>query len=44
MATKTNMTRVHMQSTSHALAMPLLSAVRNDGIGMYGINTLKIHF
>ncbi|KAH6721582.1 kinase-like domain-containing protein [Leptodontidium sp. MPI-SDFR-AT-0119] len=33
MATKTRVTRrPHMQSTSHALAMPLLRAVRNDGV------------
>ncbi|KAL2071900.1 hypothetical protein VTL71DRAFT_13135 [Oculimacula yallundae] len=31
MATRKNMASTHKQSTSHALAVPLLSAVRNDG-------------
>jgi len=44
MATKTNMDSRHMQSASHALAMPLLRAVTNDGTGTHGINALKIHF
>ena len=43
MAAKPDMTSTHIQSTSHTLAMPLFSAVRNDGTGMQGRNTLKFH-